>query len=173
MKTIFRFIATTILLAVSYLSFGQSSSQLHKIQDPNRLYSQLSTIIVNGAVSFAYVAVAGDYSFATRLTSSEFEEASQLAVKKYKFLFARIAQMQYVEEVCAEFNKTTESCLQQLFFYMYIEYLQRASNDPRIPLARRNEFKKLSVKQIEPTAYQDWYFIAEQCVTDYLRPLLK
>ena len=173
MKTILRFVATTILLAISYLSFGQSS-QLHKIQDPAKLQTSLSRAITKGAAALAYRLVSGDDAIHL-LTDSDYEDFSNHTQSEYISLCHYIGQMQYVEEIYADFNKPNDydSCFRQFFFIIYIEYLQRASDDPRIPLARRNEFKKLGVRQMEPIAYQDWERISELCVREYLRPLLK
>lgn len=172
MKTIFRFVATTILLTVSYLSFGQSSSQRHKIQDPAKLQMSLSRAITRGAAALAYCTVAGDDAIHI-LTDSDYEEFSNHTQREYISLCHYISQMQYVEEVYAEFKKPNGSYLRIVFFAIYTEYLELASDDPRISLARRNRFKQLGVRQMEPIAYQDWERISELCVREYLRPLLK
>lgn len=175
MKTIFRFVATTILLAVSYLSFGQSLSQRHKIQDPIKLYADLNFTITTGAMTFAYSAVGGDDSFATLLTKSDFE-ATLNYVRRWEaqlinqgFYYYR----QYVEEIYAAFNSSDYSWFKTLFLHVYTEYTIRASVDPRIPYERRIEYRGLDKEQKRSIENQNWETIADLCVAKYLTPLLK
>lgn len=173
MKTIFRFIATTILLAVSYLSFGQSP-QRHKIQDPLIFYRQLSIALTRETAALAYNVVADDDSFAaTQLTSLDFTPALTFALKAQDMLLCRIGYMQYVEEVYDEFYKPEESSFQLLFFPIYIEYTMRASVDRRIPLERRMEYRGLDQEQKQSIAKEIWEIIVNLCVEKYLRPLLE